>query len=447
MLTLLYFILAISILVAIHEYGHFWVARRCGVQVKRFSIGFGKPLWSFKDKYGTEFSIAPIPMGGYVSMLDEREGNVPDELKPYAYNNKSPWQRMAIASAGPLANFIFAIAAYWFIFVAGTTGLVPVVGGVTEGSAAARAGVQVGDQVIEVNGKATNTWEDVNWQLIGFLGESGTIGLTLSTQGGNRHYADLTVERWLSEDEMPNPMRALGLEPRTLPIPAVMGQVMPDGAAAAAGLQDGDKILSVNNTAIADWYALVDWVQRSAGASLTLVIERHQKHQTLTLMPASRVGDDGRAVGFMGAAVAVPQYPAHWLSTRSVGVVDGLLLGAQKTWDTTYFTLTSLWKMIAGQISMKNLSGPVSIAKVAGASAAGGLESFVSFLALLSVSLGVLNLLPVPVLDGGHILFCVAEIIQGKPLSERIQQWAVKFGLFLLLGLMLVAFYNDLSRL
>ena len=447
MLTLLYFILAISILVAIHEYGHFWVARRCGVQVKRFSIGFGKPLWSFKDKYGTEFSIAPIPMGGYVSMLDEREGGVPEELKPYAYNNKSPWQRIAIASAGPLANFIFAIAAYWFIFVVGTTGLVPVVGSVSENSAAARAGVQVGDQIIEVNGKATNTWEDVNWQLIGFLGESGAIDITLAASNGHRYGTKLLVENWLSDEEMPNPMRALGLEPRTLPIPAVMGQVMPDGAAAAAGLQDGDKILSVNNAAIADWYALVDWVQRSASVPLTLGIERNQQRLNVTLTPASRVGDDGKSVGFMGAAVAIPEYPADWLSTRSVGVVDGLLLGVQKTWDTTYFTLASLWKMIAGQISMKNLSGPVSIAKVAGASAASGLESFVGFLALLSVSLGVLNLLPIPVLDGGHILFCLAEIIQGKTLSERIQQWAVKLGLFLLLGLMLVAFYNDLSRL
>lgn len=447
MLTLLYFIIAISLLVVIHEYGHFWVARRCGVKVKRFSVGFGKPLFSITDKHGTKFSIAPIPMGGYVSMLDEREAPVADEHKHMAFNNKTPLQRIAIAAAGPVANFLFAILAYWFLFVAGTTGLAPVIGNVQESTQAARLNMQAGDEIIAVNHQPTHTWEDVNWQLIGFIGETTQIPITLKSSQGSEYEIQFAVERWLSDDEIPSPLTALGIEPRSLPIPAVIGQLVEDGAAKQAGLISGDKIVEVNYQPIADWYELVRIIQASANHPLFFTVEREGQLQYLEITPAGRENQQGALQGFIGAGVAVPNYPEDWLRTRHVGVVDGFVLGVEKTWDTTYFTLVSLWKMVAGQLSVKNLSGPVSIAKVAGASAAGGLESFVGFLALLSVSLGVLNLLPIPVLDGGHIVFCVAEMIKGKPLNEKTQMLAVRLGMFLLLGLMLIAFYNDLSRL
>ena len=446
MLTLLYFILAISVLVVIHEYGHFWVARRCGVRVLRFSVGFGKPLWSFRDRHGTEFAIAPIPLGGYVSMLDEREAPVPETLLDQAYNRKSPWQRMAIASAGPLANFVFAIAAYWFLFVAGTTGLAPVVGAVKPDSIAAMAGLRSGDEILSVEGHATVTWEDVNWQLLSFIGEDADIEVTVRSVEGERTLW-LPVARWLSGDDVPDPLGALGIEPRRVPVPAVIGDVMPDGAAARAGFMAGDRILSLNGDGVVDWYDWVERIRPAAGENLTIMFERQGEERSLVLTPASRTDENGITTGFIGASVEIPEYPADWLRTRHSGVIDGLLQGWQKTVDLTVFTLDSLWKMLWGDVSVKNLSGPITIAKVAGASAAGGLEAFVGFLALLSVSLAVLNLLPVPVLDGGHIVFCLAEVIRGKPLPERVQVVAVQVGMVLLLSLMLVAFYNDISRL
>ena len=447
MLTLLYFILAISLLVVVHEYGHFWVARRCGVKVLRFSVGFGKPLFSFRDRHGTEFSVAPIPLGGYVSMLDEREAPVPDALKDQAFNRKTPWQRIAIASAGPLANFLFAIAAYWFLFVSGTTGMVPVVGDVSTDSAAASGGVRAGDEIIAIQGYSTPTWEDVNWRLLSFIGEDADIEVTVRSADGAQHTLSIPVSRWLAGPELPDPLSALGVVPRRLDIPAIIGDVTPGGAAAVAGLQAGDRIVSLNGAPVPDWYEWVEYVRQAAGQSLSVEIERSGAVQTVSLIPESRTDEQGTVTGFIGAAVQVPEYPADWLRTRHSGVLVGLQQAFQKTMDLTGFTLDSLWKMLWGDVSVKNLSGPITIAKVAGASAAGGLEVFVGFLALLSVSLAVLNLLPVPVLDGGHILFCLAEVIRGKPLPERVQVMAVQMGMFLLLSLMLVAFYNDISRL
>lgn len=447
MLTLFYFIVAISLLVVIHEYGHFWVARRCGVQVKRFSVGFGKPLFTLRDKQGTEFSIAPIPLGGYVSMLDEREAPVPEALQHMAFNRKTPLQRIAIAVAGPAANFIFAILAYWFIFMVGTTGLAPVIGAVVDDSPAASHSLRAGDEIVAVNQVATSTWEEVNWQLLRFIGESGEITLTLKAEQGGRYQLALPIERWLGDGEISSPLLALGIEPRRLPIPAELGQLSADGAAQRAGLQTGDLIVAVDGYPINDWYGLVEVIQASAEQTRVFSIERQGRSSQIAVTPAQRVTETGQVQGFIGAGVAVPSYPQDWLRTRHAGFIEGLSLAAQKTWDTTIFTLDALWKMIVGQLSVKNLSGPVSIAKVAGASAAGGLEAFVGFLALLSISLGVLNLLPIPVLDGGHIMLCVAEMVKGKPVSEKTQEFAVRIGMFLLLGLMLVAFYNDLSRL
>lgn len=446
-MTIFYFIIAISILVVIHEYGHFWVARRCGVFVKRFSVGFGKPLWSFYDKQGTEYAIAPIPLGGYVSMLDEREGEVPADQLHMAFNRKTPWQRIAIAAAGPAANFIFAIAAYWFLFVSGLTGLAPVVGSIQQESPAAIAGVLVNDEITAVNGKKTSTWEDVNWQLVSLLGETTDIELTLTNPEGAHYNVRVGVENWLANEETPDPITALGIQPRRFKIPVTLAEVQAGGAAERAGLLVKDTIVAANGEPVDNWTDWVGIVKAAADKTIEISVLRNQEEILLNLTPASQTAEDGTVYGFVGAMVEIPEYPADWIRKRQFGVLEGLRMGLQKTWETTYFTLASLGKIIAGQLSVKNLSGPVTIAKVAGATAASGLESFVGFLALLSVSLGVLNLLPIPVLDGGHIFFSLAEIVRGKPLSEKFQMAAIKLGMFLLVGLMLVAFYNDLSRL
>lgn len=446
-MTLLYFILAISILVVIHEYGHFWVARRCGVKVLRFSVGFGKPLWSFYDKQGTEYCIAPIPLGGYVKMLDEREAPVPEHLLNQAFNRKTPLQRIAIAVAGPLANFLFAIAAYWFLFVSGITGVVPTVGAVTAESPASIAGVRVGDEIIAVADTSTNTWQEVSWQLLAYLGSTTDIPLQLRDEGGAERTVLIPVEQWLGQDDMPNPLLSLGMAPRAVPLPAKVGRVVENGAAARAGMQPDDTVLTVNNESIVDWYHWVDVVRASPEQALTIEVERAGQRETLVLIPQGRTLDDGQFIGYAGIEISLPSYPSEWLRTTHADVVQAVQLALQKSYELTQFTLQSLWKMLAGDLSVKNLSGPISIAKVAGASASGGLESFIGFLALLSISLGVLNLLPIPVLDGGHIVFYAIELLRGKPLSESIQLLAVKIGMFLLLSLMLVAFYNDLSRL
>ncbi|MFY9178161.1 MAG: RIP metalloprotease RseP, partial [Venatoribacter sp.] len=319
-MTLLYFLLAISVLVVIHEYGHFWVARRCGVYVKRFSVGFGKPLWSFKDKYGTEYAIAPIPMGGYVSMLDEREGEVPPERLHQAFNRKSPWQRIAIAAAGPLANFLFAIAAYWFIFASGTTGLAPVIGEVKADSPAALAGIYAGDEIIAIAGKPINTWEDVNWRLVGFIGETADIAMSLQSEDGSQHQVTVQVNAWLANSDEPNPIAELGLLPRRLTIPAVLGEVLPDGAAWRAGLEKGDKILQVNDETVDDWFQWVEVVKNAPDQELQLQLERNGELLSLKLTPAARPDAQGKLAGFVGASVEIPQYPADWLRVRQLGV-------------------------------------------------------------------------------------------------------------------------------
>ncbi|WP_419811695.1 RIP metalloprotease RseP [Bacterioplanoides sp.] len=446
-MTLLYFIIAISVLVVIHEYGHFWVARRCGVKVLRFSVGFGNPLFSWKDKHDTEYAIAPIPLGGYVKMLDEREGPVPEHLLDQAFTQKSAWQRIAIAAAGPIANFLFAIVAYWILFVAGTTGVVPVVGEVKDNTPAALAGLRSGDEIIAIDGEETTSWQEVSWQLVNFIGEDASFPMIVQSDSGVQRRLEVQVSAWLSDSEAPDPVGGLGIEPRRLDIPAQLGQIADDGRAQAAGLKPGDTILAIDNETVSDWYHWVEQVQQAPEQTLLLTIDRDGQQQAINLTPARKELDDGEVIGFVGAGVQVPELPADWLRTSQAGIFQGLSLGIEKTGSLIGFTLESLWKMIQGDVSVKNLSGPITIAKVAGSSASGGLESFIGFLALLSVSLGVLNLLPVPMLDGGHILFYSAELLTGKPLPEKVQIAAIKVGMLLLFSLMAVAFYNDISRL
>ena len=445
--TLLATVVALGLLVTIHEYGHFWVARRCGVKVLRFSIGFGPALYSWHDRRGTEFVIAGIPLGGYVKMLDEREAPVPVEEQNQAFNRKTVKQRIAIVAAGPVANFLLAMVAFWLIAVIGITTVAPVTGPVEPGSIAARAGLGEGLEILQVDGTRTPTWHDVNLQLIRRLGETGQLHLLAREGEGAPQRFTLHLDDWLRGADQPDPMTALGLTSWKPAIAPLIDQISADGAAERAGLQSGDLIVAMDGEPVQDWLTdVVPRIQSSAGQPLVLQLERNGRPHELTLMPDVRE-QNGRQVGYIGAGIAAFEWPEHMIRSIDYNPLAAIPVAVIKTWDMTVLTLDSLKKMITGLVSAKNLSGPITIAKVAGASAKSGPESFLSFIAYLSISLGVLNLLPIPVLDGGHLVYYIAEWVRGKPLSERIQGWGLQIGLTLIVGVMLFAIYNDISRL
>lgn len=446
--SVLSLIITLGILVTIHEYGHFWVARRCGVKVLRFSVGFGKPIFSWYDKQGTEFAIASIPLGGYVKMLDEREGEVPSDQLHLAFNRQTIGKRIAIVSAGPIANFLFAIFAYWLMFILGFTVVAPVIGSVDEPSVAANAGVTAQQEIVAVDGETTNSWQSVNLGLLNRLGDTGKVELSLKEAGDDTpSIVSININRWLADQEMPNPVVDLGIHPYQPEIPPLIGLVSENGSASAAGLQPGDRIIAVNGNEVNDWMDFVDVVRRSANVALAVEVLRGTTTITVDLTPQEKHIAEGQVVGFIGAGVEQPQWPDHMIREIHYGPIDALTASLNKTWSDTVMTLSSIKKMIEGLISVKNLSGPITIARIANSTIQSGLETFLSFLALLSVSLGVLNLLPIPVLDGGHLLYYFVELIRGKPLSEKTQLFGLKIGISLVLMLMFVAFYNDLLRL
>ena len=448
MQTLLATLVALGVLVTIHEWGHFWVARRCGVKVLRFSIGFGKPLWMRKGSDGTEYVVAAIPLGGYVRMLDEREGEVPDGQREQAFNNKPVLQRIAIVAAGPVVNLLFAVLAYWFLFMSGISVVVPMVGGIAPGSPAAVAGVDSGYEILEVDGHSVRSWNEVNLRLASRVGESGTVELLMGEPArGFAHSYQVPISDWRVDLERQSPLSALGLEPWRPDFPAQIGQLLPEEAAARDGLQSGDLVLSVDGEPVTDWMHLVTLIQRAPGNTLQLVVARNGDEQVLALTPGRRVLDNGQEQGYIGAGVAPVSMPEDMQRTLSYGPLAALANGFHKTGQMIGLTLDSIGKMIAGVISVKNLSGPITIAKVAGTSAASGLESFISFLAYLSISLGVLNLLPIPMLDGGHLLYYVVELVRGRPVSEQVQMLGLRIGMALLFSLMALAIVNDIARL
>ncbi len=429
-------IVTIAILVTVHEYGHLLVARWCNVRVLKFSVGMGPSIWSWRAKSGIEYSVAALPIGGYVRMLDEREGGVSPEERQLAFNAKTPWQRIAIALGGPVANLLLAIVVYWLISVTGVSGFAPVIGDVPEDSPLGRAGVPANVEIIEVDGRATPTWQALNMRLVRRLGDTGEIEMVARRPGSERsELYQVSVERWLTGIDEPDLMAELGLRP----FPAVLGEVTSDGAAAQAGLRTGDRVLTVDGETVEGWRDWVERVQQAPGTPLALEVDRDGRRETLTLTPEPRTLDDGREIGFVGTG------PIYRVS--HFGIFEAVPRAVGQTVETTVLTLEILRKMIVGLVSTRNLSGPITIAKVAGDSAQSGLETFLAFLALLSVSLAVLNLLPIPVLDGGHILYCVVELIKGSPVSERMQQVGAQIGIVLVAGLMLLAVYNDLTRL
>ncbi len=441
-------LVTLGILVTIHEYGHFWVARRCGVKVLRFSIGFGKPLFGWYGRDGTHFVVAAIPLGGYVQMLDERERPVADDEKHLAFNRKPIGQRIAVVLAGPLANFLFAIFVYWFMFVSGTTSVVPVVGSVAAGSPAEQAGLGPDVEIIAVDGEPTRSWDEISLQLIRRLGETGDIRFRVSPFGSlQQQEVRVPIDAWLVGEEEPDPIGALGIRRWRPELPPLLGTLDEQGRAFAAGLQSGDLVVSAAGEPVADWMAWVEFVRARPEQVIPVTVRRDGALLEIELTPARRTLEDGRVIGFIGAGVQQPEWPAERLRELRYGPVEGVGRAVEKTWQMSTMTLGALWKMVEGLVSVKNLSGPVTIARIAGATASSGLESFLSFLAYLSVSLGVLNILPIPVLDGGHLMYYLIELLRGRPVSQQAQWVGTQVGLFLIVGIMLLAFINDLGRL
>lgn len=439
------FIIALGILVAVHEYGHFWVARRNGVRVERFSIGFGKPIWRKTGRDGTEYVVAMIPLGGYVKMLDGRVDEVPPELASQAFNNKSVWARMAIVVAGPMANFLFAVFAFWLMFLIGVPSVKPVVRDVVAESPAALGGVQPGMQITAINGNDILTWEDVNFALIGQIGAEQTT-LVVQTDGGSQQQLTVPLERWQFNPDSESPVTALGLLPEGPVATLTLENVLAGGAGAEAGLRAGDTLLSANNETLRDWAQFVTLVQSSPEQPMELVVRREGQSLDLVLTPALLETDD-RAIGYVGLAPSVTPVDDRYRFELSYGPVKALWEGAERTWELTVLTFNMIGKLLTGIVSLDNLSGPISIAKGAGTSAGFGLVYFLSFMALVSVNLGIINLLPLPVLDGGHLLFYGVEAITGRPVPERIQELGFRIGAALLILLMGLALFNDIGRL
>ena len=440
------FIVALGVLITVHEFGHFWVARRCGVRVERFSIGFGKALWRRTDKSGTEYVIALIPLGGYVKMLDERAEPVAPELRHYAFNNKTVGQRAAIIAAGPIANFLFAIFAYWLVFIIGVPGVRPVIGEITPNSIAAQAQIQPGTELKAVDGIETPDWDAVRLQLVSKIGDEHTT-LSVAQFGSNqRQDKTLDLRHWAFEPDKEDPVSSLGMRPRGPQIEPVLSEVQVNSAASKAGLQAGDRIVKVNGQSLTQWMTFVTLVRDNPDTPLALDIERQGSSLSLTLTPDSKQVN-GKAEGFAGVVPKVIPLPDEYKTVRQYGPFSAILEASDKTWQLMKLTVSMLGKLITGDVKLNNLSGPISIAQGAGMSAEFGIIYYLMFLALISVNLGIINLFPLPVLDGGHLLFLAIEKLKGGPVSERVQDFSYRIGSILLVLLMGLALFNDFSRL
>ncbi|MDF2447400.1 MAG: rseP [Moraxellaceae bacterium] len=452
-MSVFYMVLAALIvlgpLIAIHEFGHFWVARRVGVKVLTFSIGFGPALLKWKDRRGTQYQLAAIPLGGFVRMADEREGEVAPEDLPRSFNRQPVWARMAIVAAGPLINLVFAVFLYWIIFMQGTETLRPIIGRVLPQTPAAVAGIEEGDEILAIDGKPVADWESINYALIDRMGESGELSIRLLPAGGGEaRELSLTLNNFLSGREI-DPFREVGFKPYQPPIDPVIGEVLKEGAGARQGLKEGDRIVSVDGRPVKSWQDFVEAVRAQPEQLLEVQVQRGAQVVALRLIPSGEKDDQGIVRGKLGIGVREQsiEYPAAYRQSVEHGPVESLGMAVQKTGTLIVFTLESMAKMVQGLISVNNLSGPITIAKVAGQTAAMGWMALLGFMALLSVSLGVLNLLPIPVLDGGHLVYHAIEGVMGKPLSERVQMLGLRVGIFMLMSLMLLAIFNDLSRL
>lgn len=446
--TIVFFVIALAILVAVHELGHFWVARRLGVKVLQFSIGFGRPLLRWvggPDR--TEYVIAGIPLGGFVKMLDEREGDVDTAERHRAFNRQGLWTRVAIVAAGPVFNFLFAIVVYWGILVVGDSGTRALIGTVAADSIAADAGLAAGDELIEVDGRRTPTWESAVFALMAEALDGEDLPLLVRDPNGAERVTVLDGVDLSTLPDDPAILSNLGLtvaRPVLLPI---LGEVMAGEPAEQAGLQPGDRVLTSDGEPVESWKSWVEMVQAHPGETMSVRIARADRELVVMVTPRSAPGPDGD-IGRIGAAVEVPdELFAEYRTVIRLGPIDAIGAAVIRTVDMAALMLRVIWRMLTGQASVDNLSGPIAIAETAGKTASYGADYYLKFLAIVSISLGVLNLLPVPVLDGGHLLYFAIEAVKGSPLSEQAQMHGQRIGIALIAGLMTLAFYVDISRL
>ena len=436
------FLVAIGILVAFHEFGHYWVARRCGVKVLRYSLGFGRPLWTHRAKDGVEWVVSALPLGGYVKMLDEREGEVAAAERHLAFNTQPVGKRALIVVAGPLFNFLLAILFYWLVFVIGEQGLKPVLADPPPASAAAHAGLHQGDQILSIDGTRVVTWNDLRTELLGRSLDGKALTLVVKGADGAERVASLDLSKVRVDPEYL--FDDLGFNAYQPDIPARLDGVMSGDAADNAGLKAGDLLLAFDDTPITSWQQWAAWVRAHPGQVVKVKLRRDGSIIERNLI----VGHGEHGVGKIGARVAVP--PELWQDLRAEDRLDPVAAvpaAIRHTGQMSMLTLKMLWRMVLGDVSVKNVSGPIQIAEVAGFSAQIGLVPFLAFMAIVSVSLGVLNLLPVPLLDGGHLLYYAVEAVKGSPLSERWMEAGQRLGLTFLVALMGLAFYNDIARL
>ena len=455
--SVLALIVTLGILVTIHEFGHFWVARRCGVKVLRFSIGMGKAVKSWIGRDGVEYVIAPIPLGGYVKMLGQEDiavadtKEIPTSQQHLCFAYKPLWQRMAIVAAGPIANFLLAIFIYWLINISyGINGIAPIINGISENSTADRAGLQVGDEIIAVDSEETIIWQQVSLQMLNRLGETGELVVTVNPYDSSTS-RDITIpiQAWLRSDVEPDPVTDLGIV--RLEIPARIAEVVTGGRAERDGLRAGDEIISVNGESILGWSHWVAVIRSNPELALDVIVKRGESEAGLEIRPELVRLSNGTAIGRIGASVqetALSEILDSEMQRHiSFNAFTAIQPALQETWNNSVFVLDSIKKMVIGLISVRNINGPITIAQVAGETASYGLEVYLGFLALLSICLGVFNLLPIPVLDGGHLFYYTVEAIMGRPVPERVQTWGLQLGLSLIFGIMILAIYNDVNRL
>ena len=448
-LTIIAFIFALGLLIVFHEFGHYLVARLCNVKVLRFSVGFGRPL--IKRNWGkdqTEWVIAAFPIGGYVKMLDEREGKVASEDLPRSFNRMSVSRRFAIVSAGPIANFLLAILLYWFLFMYGVSGMKPILGQITPGSPAAIASFEEGETLVKIGDELISTWQDARWALLSKAIEK-TPALTVETINLDKQVAwrKLNLNKLNADDLDTNFLKKIGLNIYQPKIKPIIAQVVPNGIGDRAGLLINDEIISVNEKRIVQWGDLVQQIQNNPGNLLVMKIQRKNTIVNVRIIPEP-ITQNGKQIGKVGIGPKVDRSKFKELLVEiSYPANTAMIKAINKTWETSIFTLQMLWKMVMGEVSLKNVSGPITIADYAGKSAQMGVASYLGFLALISISLGVLNLLPIPLLDGGHLMYYVVEIIKGSPLSERAMEIGQQVGMMMLFTLMAFAIYNDINRL
>ncbi|WP_025386304.1 RIP metalloprotease RseP [Legionella oakridgensis] len=445
--TLFYFFIALLLLIIIHEFGHFIVARCCGVKVLRFSFGFGKVLASWRDKHGTEFVWSIFPLGGYVKMLDESEGEVPENERHLAFNNQSVWVRIAIVFAGPFFNFLFAFIALWFMWIIGIKSLAPMIESVKVGSIAAQSGLRPNQEILEMGAKKINSWRDFQYALMPLLGTHEPVTLIVkSLKDGHVNTLKLRLDHWTLDVKNPDVLASLGITPFVPKVPPVVGSVVPDSPAQSAGLQVGDEILAINHEVINDWLVLVDYVRQHSDQSMLLSIKRNNKIEQVNVH-IGRTMNDGQNQGFLGVSSRQVKWPEHWLRLHRASPLPAAGHALSQTIELTGATFALIGRLVTGKLPIQSISGPVGIAQGAGESARSGLPYYLSFLALVSISLGVLNLLPIPILDGGHLLYCFIEIVRRRPLSEEVKSAGIYLGLVFLVTLMIIALSNDLARL